>query len=43
MMYRVSTLLADQSIEVRLSQDIYQSLVSGSQVRAIERLYTTDT
>jgi hypothetical protein len=27
MMYRVSTLSADQSIEIRLSQDIYQILV----------------
>jgi hypothetical protein len=40
MMYRVSTLSADQSIEIRLSQDIYQILiqqgfevlVSGSQL-----------
>jgi hypothetical protein len=39
-MYRVSTLSADQSIEIRFSQDIYQILVqqgfevlvSGSQV-----------
>jgi hypothetical protein len=41
MMYRVSTLSADQSIEIRLSQDIYQILVqqafevlvSGSQAK----------
>jgi hypothetical protein len=40
MMYRVSTLSADQPIEIRLSQDTYQILVqqgfevlmSGSQV-----------
>jgi hypothetical protein len=43
MMYRASTLSADQSIEIRLSQDIYQILavqgfevlVSGSQGRIL--------
>jgi hypothetical protein len=43
-MYRISTLSADQSIEIRLSQDIYQILavqgfevlVSGSQGNYVE-------
>jgi hypothetical protein len=44
MMYRVSTLSADQSIEIRLSQGIYQILVqqafevlvSGSQPKTFD-------